>query len=72
MKLLDSKRKAVIDELLEIKVTMKESDKGKRIEKLNQYIEDRLVYYKDAVVKRDDDRNTDWNELNSMFSCNIL
>lgn len=70
--MLDSKMKDVIDELLEIKVTMRESDKGKRIEKLNQYIEDRLVYYKDAVVKRDDDRNTDWNELNSMFSCNIL
>ncbi len=65
--MLDSKMKDVIDELLEIKATMKESDKGKRIEKLNQYIEDRIVYYKDTIAKRVDDRNTDWRELNKIF-----
>jgi predicted nucleotidyltransferase len=70
--MLDNEMKQEIDGLLEEKVKMSESDKGKRIDKINQYIEEQLVYYKDMIQCRSDDRKIDWNELNQLFIENIL
>lgn len=70
--MLEGEMKALIDELTEVKKTMKESDKGKRIDKLNQYIENQLIYYKDAIANTEDDRNSDWDELNRVFVENMI
>lgn len=70
--MLEDEMKVLMVELLELKKTMKESDKGKCIDRLNQYIENRLVYYKDAIAEMEDDRNTDWIMLNKIFLNNAL
>ena len=48
-----------MDELLELKKIMKESDKGKCIDKRNQYFENWFVYDKDVMAKIENDRNID-------------
>lgn len=70
--MLNGEIKTLVDELLEVKKTMKESDKGKRIDKLNQYIADQITSYKDVIGKMENDRNADWGELNRVFRGNVL
>lgn len=57
--MLNGEMRLLVNELLEMKKTMKESDKGKRVDKLNEYIENELTYYKDEIVRREDDRKTE-------------
>ncbi|KHD36242.1 nucleotidyltransferase [Clostridium acetobutylicum] len=70
--MLNGEMKLLVNELLEMKKTMKESDKGKRVDKLNEYIENELTYYKDEIARREDDRKAKWDELNEVFMKNIL
>ena len=46
---------------------MSESEKGPRVESINNYIEEKLEYYKSIVETMEDDRNTDWYALEEEF-----
>lgn len=54
---LEDDMKAAVEDLLSKKVKMSEADKAPRIEKINQYIEEKLAYYKALADTMDDDRN---------------
>lgn len=64
---LEQEMKPVIEELLNKKKQMVEAEKGKRIDKLNKYIEENLLYFKEKTETLPDDRNGDWEELNRVF-----
>lgn len=46
---------------------MSEADKAPKIEVINQYIEEKLSYYKTLVESMTDDRNPDWEPLEQEF-----
>lgn len=46
---------------------MSESDKAPKIEKINQYIEEKLAHYKEFLETMQDDRNPDWEPLDEAF-----
>ena len=46
---------------------MSESEKGPRVEEINNYIEEKLEYYKSTLETMEDDRNTDWDALEEVF-----
>ncbi|MDE6054968.1 MAG: nucleotidyltransferase domain-containing protein, partial [Lachnospiraceae bacterium] len=56
-----------VDQLLETKKQMAESEKNRRIDHLNTYIETQLAYYKNTIDAMDDDRTSDWDALNKIF-----
>ncbi len=64
---LEDDMKAAVEELLAKKVKMSESDKAPKIEKINQYIEKKLAYYKKFLETMPDDRNPDWEPLDEAF-----
>lgn len=64
---LEDSLKRTVENLVAVKVRMTESEKGKRIDSLNEYIIDNLAYFKKKVESMEDDRNRDWNGLNEMF-----
>ena len=64
---LEDDMKSAVEELLAKKVQMSESDTAPKIPVINQYIEDKLVYYKALVDGMDDDRNPDWIPLEDAF-----
>ena len=64
---LEDDMKSAVEELLAQKVQMSESDTAPKIPVINQYIEDKLVYYKALVDGMDDDRNPDWILLEDAF-----
>ena len=59
--------KAAVEDLLAKKVKMSESEKAPKIDVINQYIEEKLLYYKTLVETMTDDRNPDWNPLEQAF-----
>lgn len=64
---LEENMKTTVEKLVEKKTKMVESEKGKRIDKLNSYIVDNLLYFKRKVDSMEDDRNPDWGEINKLF-----
>lgn len=64
---LENDMKVAVEELLAKKVKMSESDKAPKIEKINQYIEEKLAYYKALLETMPDDRNPDWEPLDEAF-----
>lgn len=64
---LEEDMKPVIADLLAKKVQMSESDKAPKIDKVNQYVEEKLIYYKNLLEGMDDDRNPDWEPLEEAF-----
>lgn len=64
---LENDMKAAVEELLAKKVKMSESDKAPKIETINQYIEEKLAYYKELLETMPDDRNPDWEPLDEAF-----
>lgn len=64
---LEPEMKPVVEELLSRKVQMTEAEKGERIESLNAYIAENLVYLKEKIEKMPDDRTADWSRLNALF-----
>ena len=46
---------------------MSESDRAPKIDIINQYIEEKLAYYKALLEKMEDDRNYDWEPLETVF-----
>lgn len=59
--------KPVVDKLLQAKIQMVEAEKGKRIDELNEYISQNLIYYKKRTESMKDDRTMDWEPLNKVF-----
>ena len=64
---LEEDMKVAVEELLAKKVKMSESDKAPKLEKINQYIGEKLTYYKELLETMSDDRNPDWEPLNEVF-----
>lgn len=64
---LEEDLKPVVEGLLKKKMTMSEKDKAPRIDALNQYIEEKLSYYKALADNMEDDRKTEWDKLNNIF-----
>ncbi len=64
---LEDDMKAAVEGLLAKKVRMSEADKAPKIEVINQYIEEKLSYYKALVESMTDDRNPDWEPLEREF-----
>lgn len=64
---LEDEMQGLVDDLLAKKVKMSESDKAPRIDKINQYIEEKLRYYKKFLEIIQDDRNPDWEPLENGF-----
>ncbi len=69
---LEDDMKPAVEDLLAKKVKMSEADKAPRIEKINQYIEEKLSYYKEAAESIKDDRNPDWEPLEKAFRDIVL
>ena len=69
---LEDDMKPAVEDLLAKKVKMSEADKAPRIEKINQYIEEKLSYYKEAAESMKDDRNPDWEPLEKAFRDIVL
>lgn len=64
---LEDNMKTIVEELVNKKKQMAEADKGKRIDKLNEYIKNQLEYFKEKIELMEDDRNGDWEKLNELF-----
>ena len=64
---LEEDMKPAVTDLLSKKVQMSEAEKAPRIDVINQYIEEKLRYYKALLEHMEDDRNTDWEPLEAAF-----
>lgn len=64
---LEDNMKTSVRNLLDKKVKMSESEKAPKMEGINQYIEEKLEYYKDLLDLMADDRNPDWEPLERVF-----
>ena len=64
---LEDEMKMAVSDLLYKKVKMSESDKALKIDVINQYIEEKLAYYKELLETMADDRNPDWEPLERIF-----
>ena len=65
--MIDRNMAKQIDELQELKVKMNESEKGKKIEEINTYIERELIRLENEIPKMVDDRKGEWDSLNQIF-----
>lgn len=64
---LEDDMKETVEKLIEKKIQMGEVEKGKRIDKLNEYIVNNLAFFKKMVDSMEDDRSENWDKLNGMF-----
>lgn len=64
---LESEYKEIVCQLLNTKMQMSESEKAPKIDRLNNYIEKELAYYKETINAMADDRTADWAALNAVF-----
>lgn len=64
---LEEDMKFAVEDLLAKKVRMSEAEKGPRVEAINNYIKEKLEYYKSTVETMEDDRNIDWDALEEEF-----
>lgn len=64
---LEEEMKPVVEKLVEIKMQMLETEKGRRIDQVNTYIVENLEYFKKKAGAMEDDRNADWEPLNQYF-----
>lgn len=69
---LEEEIKIAVQNLMEKKVKMSEADKAPKIDVINKYIEEKLVYYKKLVDSKIDDRNRNWDLLEAAFREIIL
>lgn len=59
--------KFAVKDLLAKKVQMSESDRAPKDESVNQYIKEKLIYYKALLERMKDDRNPGWEPLERIF-----
>ena len=65
---LEDGMKDMVQDLVRKKTAMVEAEKGKRIDRLNDYIEEWLPYFKEKSEAMADDRKKDWGKLNAIFA----
>lgn len=65
---LEDEMKPLVEQLLQAKVQMKESEKGPRMDAVNDYISHQLAAFKEKLDCMPDDRNADWERLNQLFA----
>lgn len=56
-----------VEELMQKKMQMAESEKGAKVELINEYIVNGLAYFKQRIEAMEDDRKADWQDLNRLF-----
>jgi len=59
--------KPIIDELLRIKMQTPEMGEGKRIDKLNKYIDENIISLKIIIDSLPAEHKADWDRLNKLF-----
>lgn len=64
---LEASMKPIVQDLLELKMRTSEVGEGKRIDKLNEYIEDGIASLKAEIEKLPAERAADWGRLNELF-----
>ena len=64
---LEENMKESVANLLAKKIKMSESEKGPKVKVINNYIEEKLNYYKKLAESMEDDRNPDWDMLDDAF-----
>jgi len=64
---LEAEMKPIIDDLLLLKMNTPEMGEGKRIDKLNEYIDENLVSLKAAIDALPHEHKANWNKLNKLF-----
>ena len=64
---LEENMKEAVANLLAKKIKMSESEKGPKVKAINNYIEEKLNYYKKLAESMEDDRNPDWDMLDDAF-----
>lgn len=64
---LDDSIKPAVDTLLDLKMNSPEIVTGKRMDKINEYIELNMAEIEEIVRTKSDDEKRDWNELNAVF-----
>jgi len=64
---LEPEMKPIIDDLLRLKMNTPEMGEGKRIDRLNEYIDTHLASLKETIDAMPPERNADWNSLNELF-----
>ncbi len=64
---LEEDIKPFVENLVQVKKQMVESEKGRRIDELNRYIQEKLQKYKQKINEMEDDRNQNWEPLNQLF-----
>ena len=64
---LEQNMKPIIDELLRLKMNTPEMGESRRIDLLNEYIEDNLASLKELIDGMPGERRPDWNGLNELF-----
>ena len=68
---LEPDMKPIIDELLRAKVNTPEVGEGKRIDRLNEYIDENLTALKETVDAMPQEHKADWGKLNELFLANL-
>ena len=64
---LEPYMKPIIYDLLKIKMNTPEVGEGKRIDKLNEYIDENLISLKAMIDALPEEHKTDWHRLNELF-----
>ena len=57
----------IVDELLQLKMKTPELGEGKRIDKLNEFIEANFISLKNAIDTLPEEHKADWGKLNELF-----
>lgn len=66
-KYLDEEMKPEVQKLLRIKAETPEIGEGKRIDKINEYIDDNIVKIERAIEALEQESSCGWTELNRLF-----
>lgn len=69
---LEPELRETVEQLVTVKIQMAESEKGKRIDVLNCYIEEKLVEYKELVKEMPEAECREWDKINRLFRDMII
>jgi len=64
---LETDMKSIVYDLLKLKMNTPEVGEGKRIDRLNEYIEENLISIKEMTDMMPREYNPDWSKLNELF-----
>ena len=68
---LEADMKPIINELLREKMQTPEMGEGKRIDRLNKYIDENLIILKEIIDAMPQEHKADWGKLNELFCTNL-